>query len=152
MFSTSSAPVPANRTPSIISADVVITGVLSSSGDIQVDGRVDGDVRCAGLTVGEGGVIQGEVRADSIVVRGKVEGSLKARAVAIAESGHVEGDILHETLEIEAGAFIQGSFRHAADALAETLPEAEEPADRRRPGSPMRAVTEEDAEPVKIAV
>lgn len=154
MFSTSSAPTPANsaRAPSIISADVVITGVLQSGGDIQVDGRVDGDVRCAGLTVGEGGAIHGEVRADAIVVRGHVEGTIRARAVAVAQSGHIEGDILHETLEIEAGAFVQGAFRHATDAMAETLPEAEDSPDRRRHGSPMRAVADEDETPVKIAV
>ena len=142
MFSTNSAPNAANsgKAPSLISAEVVITGVFSSSGDIQVDGRVDGDMRCAALMVGQGGIITGEIRADSIVVRGRVEGSIRARAVVIAETGHVEGDILHETLEVEAGAFVQGHFRHVADALTETLPEAEDTADRRRQGSPMRAV------------
>jgi cytoskeletal protein CcmA (bactofilin family) len=151
MFSTPSTPAPANttRTPSIISAGVVITGVLSSSGDIQVDGQVDGDVRCVGLTVGENGIIRGDVRAETIVVRGTVDGSIAARTVMVAAGGHIEGDILHQVLEVEAGAFVEGHFRHAADALAETLPEeSADDTDRRRPGSPMRAV--EDA-PMKIA-
>ena len=153
MFSTNTpAAANATRAPSIISADVVITGVLQSGGDIQVDGRVDGDVRCAALTVGEIGAIQGEVRADSIVIRGRVEGSIRARAVTIAQSGHALGDILYQTLEVETGAVVQGQFRHCTDVSAQALPQSEEPADRRRPGSPMRAVAEIEQEPVKIAV
>src|SRR3546814_6313312 len=40
--------------PSIISADLRITGNLKSDGDIQVDGHVEGDIDSATLTVGEG--------------------------------------------------------------------------------------------------
>ena len=39
--------------PSIISADLKITGNLESSGDIQVDGMVQGDITSRTLTIGE---------------------------------------------------------------------------------------------------
>jgi hypothetical protein len=39
--------------PSIISADMVINGTLNSTGDIQIDGRIEGDVRSVGLVIGE---------------------------------------------------------------------------------------------------
>ncbi|MDB5741386.1 MAG: hypothetical protein JWP16_2426, partial [Alphaproteobacteria bacterium] len=39
--------------PSIISADMVINGTLASTGDIQIDGRVEGDVRSVGQVIGE---------------------------------------------------------------------------------------------------
>jgi cytoskeletal protein CcmA (bactofilin family) len=39
--------------PSIISADLVVSGTLTSTGDIQIDGRVEGDVRSAGLVIGD---------------------------------------------------------------------------------------------------
>ena len=43
----------ANAAPSIISSDVTMIGSLTSSGDIQIDGRIDGDLRSAGLVIGE---------------------------------------------------------------------------------------------------
>src|SRR5688572_2123787 len=61
-----------NGTPSIISADLIVRGALFSAGDVQIDGRVDGDIRAGGLIVGEKAVIVGDVYAEEIVVRGRV--------------------------------------------------------------------------------
>ena len=60
--------------PSIISADLTVTGTLVSNGDIQIDGVVDGDVRSVGLVIGEKAEIHGEILADDITVRGRVIG------------------------------------------------------------------------------
>jgi cytoskeletal protein CcmA (bactofilin family) len=152
MFSPSTTQA-ANRqgaAPSIVSSDVAITGILQSEGDIQIDGRVDGNVRCARLVVGESGVIIGEVEADTVTVRGRVEGSIRARALTLAATARVEGDVLHRELEVESGAFIQGHFRHSADPLAESLPEtaaetAAELVERRRAASPMRSIDGREA-------
>jgi cytoskeletal protein CcmA (bactofilin family) len=105
--------------PSIISADLVVTGTLSSSGDMQVDGRVEGDVHSAGLVIGEKAIIQGEVLADEVTVRGRVEGSIRARKILLCSTCHVEGNILHEAFAVEAGAFFEGNCRHSDSPLAE---------------------------------
>ncbi len=152
MFSSSNLPPTAPRTaaPSIICADVVITGILCGDGDIQVDGRIEGNIRAATLVLGETSQVHGEVQAERVTVRGRVDGSIRAREVLLAASSHVEGDVLHTTLEVESGAVINGNFRHAADPLADQLsaPQEEEPTlpERRRPGSPMRPVDAEAAE------
>ena len=54
---------PRPSAPSIISADLVITGTLTSTGDMQIDGRVEGDVRSIGLVIGEKAEIHGEICA-----------------------------------------------------------------------------------------
>src|SRR3546814_3473099 len=51
--------------PSIISADLRITGNLKSDGDIQVDGHVEGDIDSATLTVGEGAHVKGHISCRS---------------------------------------------------------------------------------------
>lgn len=93
--------------PSIISADLTVTGTLVSNGDIQIDGVVDGDVRSVGLVIGEKAEIHGEILAEDITVRGKVIGRIRARKVQLAATSHVEGDILHEAFAVEAGAFFE---------------------------------------------
>jgi len=103
--------------PSIISADMDIQGAINSKGDIQVDGRVEGDVRSVGLVIGDKAEIQGEVFAEDVTVRGKVVGRIRARKVLLAATAHVEGDILHEALAVESGAFFDGNCRHSTDPL-----------------------------------
>jgi len=96
--------------PSIIGADCTITGDILSQGEVHVDGRVDGDVRCDMLVVGPTGTITGEISADLVRVLGSVTGQIKARSVELAKSAHVVGDISHDSLSIEAGAFVEGRF------------------------------------------
>jgi cytoskeletal protein CcmA (bactofilin family) len=97
--------------PSIISTDMVINGALNSTGDIQIDGRIEGDVRSIGLVIGEKAEIHGEIYAEDVTVRGKVVGRIRARKVLLAATSHVEGDILHEAFAVESGAFFEGNCR-----------------------------------------
>jgi cytoskeletal protein CcmA (bactofilin family) len=107
-----------NGTPSIISADLIVRGALFSAGDVQIDGRVDGDIRAGGLIIGEKAVIVGDVYGEEIVVRGRVEGGISARKVALSSTCHVEGNILHEALSVEIGAYFEGNCRHSDNPLA----------------------------------
>jgi cytoskeletal protein CcmA (bactofilin family) len=108
--------------PSIISADLTVTGTLVSSGDIQIDGVVDGDVRSVGLVIGEKAEIHGEIFAEELTVRGRVMGRIRARKVQLAATSHVEGDILHEAFAVEAGAFFEGNCRHSDNPLGDERP------------------------------
>ena len=105
--------------PTIISADMVINGTLASGGDVQIDGQVEGDVRCIGLVIGDKAEVQGEIYAEDVTIRGKVIGRIRARKVSLAATSHVEGDILHEAFSVEAGAFFEGNCRHSDNPLGE---------------------------------
>ena len=108
--------------PSIISTDMTIQGVLNSTGDIQIDGRLEGDVRSVGLVIGEKAEIHGEIYAEDVTVRGKVVGRIRARKVLLAATSHVEGDILHEAFAVESGAFFEGNCRHSDNPLGDSAP------------------------------
>jgi cytoskeletal protein CcmA (bactofilin family) len=101
-------------TPSIISADLVVTGTLTSTGDIQTDGRVDGDVRSGGLVIGETAQIHGDITASDVTIRGQVQGRICAKKVFLCAASRVQGDILHETFGVEMGASFEGNCRHSA--------------------------------------
>lgn len=100
--------------PSIISSDLKITGDLLSEGEIQVDGRVNGDIRTRALVVGETAIVKGEIIADKVRVLGRVDGQIKAKIVKLAKTAHVVGDVLHEDLAIETGAFLEGHCKRMA--------------------------------------
>lgn len=123
---TSSQPKRAVRSavPSIISSDLVVNGTLTSTGDIQIDGRVEGDVRSSGLVIGDKAVIHGEIYADDVTVRGRIEGGIHARKVLLCSTSHVEGNILHEAFSVEAGAFFEGNCRHSDNPLGDKITDA----------------------------
>ncbi len=110
---------PRGTVPSIISADLVVNGALTSTGDIQIEGRVEGDVQGACLVIGEKAEIHGEIQAEEVTVRGKVVGRINARKILLASTSHVEGDILHEAIAVESGAFFEGSCRHSDNPAAD---------------------------------
>ena len=108
----------AGTPPTIVSSDMVVNGTLTSTGEIQVDGRVDGDVRCVRLAIGETGQVYGEIIAGDVTNRGRVKGQIRAHKVLLSASSHFEGSILHAVLAVEAGAFIEGNCQHSDTPLA----------------------------------
>ncbi len=118
--STSSAPAAAAKpkpAPSILSSDLTVTGNLVTSGDIQIEGTVEGDIRAHLLTVGEGATVKGECVADDVVVNGRVVGCVRGLKVRLTASARVEGDIIHKTIAIESGAHFEGSVKREDDPL-----------------------------------
>jgi cytoskeletal protein CcmA (bactofilin family) len=114
---------PAARSgPSIISADVKMTGHITSQGEIDINGQIEGDVRASALTVGETGAVKGEVIAESVVVRGTVEGRIRGRKVQLCTGAKVRGDIFHASLAIEPNAIFEGAVKHAQDPMADQPP------------------------------
>lgn len=108
--------------PSIFSSDLIVEGTLHSEGDIQIDGRIEGNIKSGSLTIGEKAVINGELVAKEIIIRGRVIGSIRGNKVQLSSTSHVEGDILHNALAVESGAFFDGNCRHADDPLTAEAP------------------------------
>ena len=57
--------------PSIIGEDLTIKGNVTSKGEIQVDGEIEGDIRCGSLLLGDKSKVTGGV-AEDVVVRGHI--------------------------------------------------------------------------------
>ncbi len=100
-----------NNTPSLISADVRLSGSLVSQGEVQLDGRIEGDIKAEILLIGSQGHVEGSVEAGEVTIRGRVSGSIRANKVAIENSAQVQGDVFHNTLSIAAGAQMEGQIK-----------------------------------------
>jgi cytoskeletal protein CcmA (bactofilin family) len=94
--------------PSIISADLRINGDLICSGDVQVDGWVEGDIQSRNIVIGEGATVHGSLQAETVRVCGLVKGAIKADSVVLEKTAKVTGDIMHKSLAIEQGAQLEG--------------------------------------------
>lgn len=112
---------------SVLSSDLTVVGNLRTTGDIQIEGTVEGDIRAHLLTVGESATIRGEIVADDIVVNGRVIGRVRGLKVRLTSTARVEGDIIHKTIAIESGAHFEGSVQRQEDPLAQGRPAAPPP-------------------------
>src|SRR6056297_2729388 len=123
---------------SVLSSDLHVTGNMKTTGDIQVEGTIEGDIRAHLLTVGEGATVKGEVIADDVVVNGRVVGRVRGLKVRLTSTARVEGDIIHKTIAIESGAHFEGSVQRQDDPLSGNKPGAKggaQPAPAQQSGS-----------------
>jgi cytoskeletal protein CcmA (bactofilin family) len=104
--------------PSIIGSDLVVNGTLTTTGQMQIDGQVKGDVRSAALVVGERALIHGDIVGEDVTVRGRVQGNIRAHKVHLSSTSRVEGDIHRQSMAIEAGAFFEGNSHHSEDPIS----------------------------------
>jgi cytoskeletal protein CcmA (bactofilin family) len=97
----------------IIGRGVKIEGKLSSSGDIRVEGNVEGDISSQGtVIIGGNGKVTGQINAETITIGGDVNGTIRAKEKLVLDAnGNLKGDIFTKTLLVEAGANFNGNCK-----------------------------------------
>ena len=104
---------------SLIGAGTTVTGDVSFSGGLRVDGVVRGAVRCSEpekggiLVISEHGMVEGEVRASHVVVSGRIQGPVHAAVlIELQPKARVQGDVQYRALEMHHGAVVEGLMVH----------------------------------------
>lgn len=114
--------------PSVIAEGMHVLGNIVSDGTLDIDGKIDGNVRGQTITIRPNGAIRGDVMAETVHVHGAVDGLIKAKHVMLYADARVSGTIMHESLQIEDGAFVDGKFKRTDRVV---LDEAEDMSSRR---------------------
>ena len=109
-----------NSPPSLLSSDLFIKGNLTTNGDIQIEGEVEGNIKANLLTIGKNAKIKGELNTDELIVNGHVSGTIRAKKVTLTSSAKVEGDIIHQNIAIETGAHFEGSIEKSDNPLTKS--------------------------------
>ena len=99
-----------NPNKNVLNSDVEIKGNLKFTGELLFEGKLEGEVNADGvLQRGEGGVINGNVNANSVIVRGKINGNVSAKdKIEIKSKAELFGDIRAAKLAIEEGVTFVG--------------------------------------------
>lgn len=112
---------------SVIGAQTLVSGSINSNTDLNIDGTIKGDVKCANLSIGTNGEVIGNINAEKATIRGFVQGNVTARTILLAGTGNIEGDLTHSVLIIEEGGTFEGRSKRMADPLAAAAPAIEAP-------------------------
>jgi cytoskeletal protein CcmA (bactofilin family) len=105
---------------SLIGSGTSISGDLTFTGGLRVDGAVKGSVRCIDgdkggmLVISEHGSIEGEVHCAHLVVAGRISGPVYAsELVELQPKARISGDVHYRALEMHNGAVVEGALSHA---------------------------------------
>jgi len=119
---------------SLISHGTIIRGDVRFTGMLHVEGRIEGTVLGEGanavFTLSEHGQVQGEVRVPHAMINGQVHGDIFAsERLELASQARITGDVRYSSLEMAAGAQVNGRISH----------QGEEHIQRELPAPDMRA-------------
>jgi len=113
-----------NPGKNVLAADVEIKGNLKFSGELSFEGKLDGEIQTEGiLTLGDSAVINGNINAQSVIVRGKVTGNINAKEkIEIKAKAELFGDIRATKLIIEEGVTYVGKTEVNPNKVSPTPP------------------------------
>ncbi|MDM8002312.1 MAG: polymer-forming cytoskeletal protein [Bacteroidota bacterium] len=95
----------------LISQGTEITGDVKSTGDIRIDGVLNGNLITKGkVVIGPTGRIKGEVECKNSEVSGLIEGKITvSQLLNLKASSKINGTIITGKLSIEPGAVFTGN-------------------------------------------
>ena len=102
---------------SLIAQGSLIEGNFKFSEGLRVDGEVVGNIMARAdapsmRVVSETAVVQGELRADHIIINGSVNGPVYAAVLLeLQPKARIRGDVHYVALEMHQGAIIDGQLR-----------------------------------------
>ncbi len=105
----------------VIGEEVTITGNIITTGQLQVEGCVQGYIFGSEVIVCKGGQVTGGIVAERVVVYGQVSGSINALSVILEPGSRTEADICHSELTLELDSYFEGKSRHSDAPLSRTM-------------------------------
>ena len=114
----------ASTSKNTLASDVEIKGNLKFSGELTFEGKLDGEIQTDGvLNLGDTAVVNGNINAQSVVVRGKVNGNITAKEkIDIKSKAELFGDIRAARLTVEEGVTFVGKTEVNPNKVSPTAP------------------------------
>jgi cytoskeletal protein CcmA (bactofilin family) len=102
---------------SLIAQGSRIEGNLKFTEGLRIDGEVVGNTSAnpeqpSILVISEAAVVEGELRADHVIINGTVRGPVYAKELLeLQPQARIEGDVYYKALEMHRGAMITGQLK-----------------------------------------
>ena len=124
----------------LISSETTITGDVTFTGQLDIEGTVVGSVQSASgdavLRVVSGGRVAGEIKVPHATVNGKVEGDVhSSERLVLSEQAVIDGDVYYNLIEMAAGAKVNGGLRHSSNVADDLAAKREAKAAETTPSS-----------------
>jgi cytoskeletal protein CcmA (bactofilin family) len=105
---------------SIIGGGTTITGNIDSTGDVRVDGKINGNVKAKGkILIGPDGIVEGDIAGEQIDILGKITGVISANdLLQLRGKAIINGDVYAGKLQVEPTVTFNGKCHMGANVVA----------------------------------
>ena len=129
----------------VIAEDVEITGAIKCESNVQLDGKLNGDLTCIGdALIGSTANVKGNISVNCVTVLGQINGNITAKdKIELKASAYVNGDIRSKRMTVEDGVTFVGKsevYPSGVATRAYSSPDMNEPADEIMPSEGGEAV------------
>jgi cytoskeletal protein CcmA (bactofilin family) len=100
---------------SIIGRGAIFKGKISNATTIEINGRVDADIKSEKVTLGKNATLEGSITSELVVISGNYQGKIKADSVWLTDTSVITGEINYKSLQMDRGAALNCKIIHNWD-------------------------------------
>ena len=100
---------------SIIGKGDIFKGKISNASTIEINGRVEADIKSEKVTVGKNANLEGSISSELVVISGNYQGKIKAESVWLTDTSVITGEINYKSLQMDRGAALNCKIIHNWD-------------------------------------
>ncbi len=100
---------------SIIGKGAIFKGKISNASTIEINGRVEADIKSEKVTVGKNANLEGSISSELVVISGNYQGKIKAESVWLTDTSVITGEINYKSLQMDRGAALNCKIIHNWD-------------------------------------
>ena len=100
---------------SIIGRGAIFKGKISNASTIEINGRVEADIKSDKVTLGKHASLEGSIISELVVISGNYQGKIKADSVWLTDSSVITGEINYKSLQMDRGAALNCRVVHNWD-------------------------------------
>jgi cytoskeletal protein CcmA (bactofilin family) len=109
---------PCNTIDTLIGGKAEVTGDISFSGGLRIDGKAKGNIIAKGqgnstLVLSEHAEVVGNVTVPHMIINGKIRGNVHcSERIELQSKAEIIGDVHYKVIEMALGATIDGNLVH----------------------------------------
>jgi cytoskeletal protein CcmA (bactofilin family) len=98
-----------------IAKGTVIEGNIEAHGNIRIDGKVIGNIKCKSkVAMGESSKVEGNILSQNAEIAGEIKGMIEiSELLVLKPTGIVNGDIVANKMVVEVGGAFNGQCKMA---------------------------------------
>ena len=100
---------------SIIGRGAIFKGKISNASTIEINGRVDADIKSDKVALGKNASLDGSITSELVVISGNYQGKIKADSVWLTDTSVITGEINYKSLQMDRGAALNCKIIHNWD-------------------------------------
>ena len=96
----------------VIASGAHFKGQIKNAPTIEINGKVEADIKAEKLTIGEGGKFVGAANVELVVISGHYDGNMDAGSIWATATAEISGKIQYKTIQLDRGAALNCRFVH----------------------------------------